>query len=64
LVVDFADPEHLLAVQNIGNSGRPESPHYRDQFADWLAGRYHVVSLKRADVERDLESSLRLGRSV
>jgi penicillin G amidase len=64
LVVDFADPEHILAVQNIGNSGRPESPHYRDQFVDWLAGRYHVVSLKREDVERDLESSLRLERST
>jgi penicillin amidase len=60
LVVDFADPHHFLAVQNIGNSGRPESPHYRDQFEDWLAGRYHVVSLRREDVERDMESSLRL----
>ncbi|MBV9545333.1 MAG: penicillin acylase family protein, partial [Chloroflexi bacterium] len=44
----------------IGNSGRPESPHYRDQFADWLAGRYHLVSLRREAVERDLESSLTL----
>jgi penicillin G amidase len=60
LVVDFADPHHFLAVQNIGNSGRPESPHYRDQFADWLTGRYHTVSLRREDVERDLESTLRL----
>ena len=46
LVVDFADPDHLPAMQNIGNSGRPDSPHYRDHFADWLAGRYHVVSLR------------------
>jgi penicillin amidase len=60
LVVDFADPDHFLAVQNIGNSGRPDSPHYRDQFDDWLAGRYHVVSLRREDVERDLKSSVRL----
>jgi penicillin amidase len=64
LVVDFADPDHILAVQNIGNSGRPDSPHYRDQFADWLAGRYHIVSLKREDVERDLESRLRLERTA
>jgi penicillin amidase len=63
LVMDFAEPDHFLAVQNIGNSGRPESPHYRDQFADWLAGRYHVVSLRREAVERDLESALRLERS-
>jgi len=63
LVVDFAEPDHFLAVQNIGNSGRPESPHYRDQFADWLVGRYHVVSLRREAVERDLESSLTLERT-
>jgi penicillin amidase len=57
LVVDFAEPHQFLAVQNIGNSGQPGNPHYADQFADWLAGGYHVVSLRREDVERDLESS-------
>jgi penicillin amidase len=63
IVVDFAEPHAFLAVQNIGNSGQPGHPHYADQFADWLAGRYHTVSLRRADVERDLESSLSLERS-
>ncbi|MGE0714748.1 MAG: penicillin acylase family protein [Alphaproteobacteria bacterium] len=56
IVVDFAAPGSFLAVQNIGNSGVPGSPHYRDQFADWAAGRYHVVQLRRAAVEADLES--------
>jgi penicillin amidase len=56
IVVDFAEPERLWAVQNIGNSGVPGNPHYQDQFDDWRAGRYHVVSLRRAEVERDLES--------
>ena len=55
MVVEFAQPERLLAVQNIGNSGQPGSPHYADQFAPWLAGEYHVVNLRRADVERDAE---------
>jgi penicillin G amidase len=55
IVVDFADPDHFLAVQNIGNSGQPGSPHYADQFEPWLAGNYHTVSLKRTDVEADLE---------
>ena len=57
LVVDFAQPEQFLAVQNIGNSGQPGSPHYADQFDDWLAGRYHVVNLQRGDVERDAEGT-------
>jgi penicillin amidase len=55
MVVDFAEPDRFLAVQNIGNSGQPGSPHYADQFAPWLAGEYHVVALRRADLERDLE---------
>jgi penicillin amidase len=57
LVVDFARPNAFQAVQNIGNSGQPGSPHYADQFADWRAGRYHEVSLLRADVEKNLEGT-------
>ena len=37
IVVDFATPASFLAVQNIGNSGVPGSPHYRDQFQPWIA---------------------------
>jgi penicillin amidase len=55
LVVDFAEPDRFLAVQNIGNSGVPGSPHFADQFEPWLAGEYHVVSLLRADVEAELD---------
>jgi penicillin amidase len=57
MVVDFVQPDRLLAVQNIGNSGQPGSPHYADQFAAWLAGEYHVVALRRPEVERDLEGT-------
>ncbi len=57
MVVDFAQPDRLRAVQNISNSGQPGSPHYADQFAAWLAGEYHVVALNRTDVEQDLEGT-------
>ena len=56
MVVDFAAPESFLAVQNIGNSGIPGSPHYRDQFRPWIDGTYHTVELTREAVERDLAS--------
>jgi penicillin amidase len=46
MVVDFSQPDRFLAVQNIGNSGDPTSPHYRDQFQDWIDGTYHVVRLR------------------
>ena len=47
IVVDFATPDSFLAVQNIGNSGVPGSPHYQDQFEPWLRGEYHTVHLRR-----------------
>ena len=50
IVVDFAEPDRFLAVQNIGNSGVPGDPHYRDQFEPWLRGGYHVVHLDRANI--------------
>jgi len=57
IVVDFADADSFLAVQNIGNSGVPGSPHYRDQFQPWLRGEYHVVHLRRDRLEADVEST-------
>jgi penicillin amidase len=60
IVVDFGDASSFLAVQNIGNSGVPGSPHYRDQFRPWIDGTYHVVSLTRTGVERDCASTTRL----
>jgi penicillin amidase len=47
-------------VQNIGNSGVPGSPHYRDQFVPWIRGAYHVVHLERAAVEADCHSRVRI----
>jgi penicillin amidase len=57
IVVDFTTPDRFLAVQNIGNSGVPGSPHYQDQFEPWLRGEYHVVHLRRDRVEADCESA-------
>ncbi len=51
IVVDFAAPDHFFAVQNIGNSGVPGSPHYRDGFEPWLRGEYHTVHLSRAAIQ-------------
>lgn len=54
LLVDFAEPGIIRAVQNAGNSGQPGSPHYGDQLAPWIAGEYHTVHLSREGVEEDL----------
>jgi penicillin amidase len=46
LIADLASaPPALWAVDAQSASGHPGSPHYRDQLADWLAGRYHLLRL-------------------
>ena len=54
---DLGDWDRGLATSVPGQSGQPGSPHYADQFAPWLAGEYHVVALRRAEVEGDLEGT-------
>ena len=51
MIVDFSAPTAFRAVQNIGNSGVPGSPFYRDRFAPWLAGEYHTIHLTRLGVD-------------
>ena len=58
IIVDFTKPDSFLAVQNIGNSGVPGSPHYKDQFEPWLRGEYHTVQLRRESVEADCASTM------
>jgi penicillin amidase len=46
MITDLASsPPTLWAVDAQSQSGHPGSPHYADQLADWLAGRYHPLSL-------------------
>ncbi len=45
-VVDLADdPPGLWTVDGQGQSGHPGSPHYSDQYDDWLAGRLKFVPI-------------------
>ncbi len=60
IVVDFTEPDRFLAVQNIGNSGVPGSPNYRDQFHPWIDGTYHVVQLSPDAVAGDCVSTTRI----
>jgi penicillin amidase len=45
-VVDLAeDPAGLWTIDGQGQSGQPGSPHYDDQYDDWLEGRLRFVPL-------------------
>lgn len=55
LVADLADWDATLGTNTPGQSGDPRSPHYRDLFAGWAAGRYFRVPFTRAAVDRAAE---------
>ncbi len=55
-----ADPPGLWAVDAQGQSGHPGSLHYGDQLAEWIAARYHFLSLDRAEVAKTIRHVLRL----
>lgn len=60
LIVDLADPTRLWSTQNVGQSGQPGSPHYGDQFADWVAGDLGALHLERSAVEAEPSASIRI----
>jgi len=60
IIVDTADWDNSLGVNNPGQSGDPESPHYRDLFELWWRGRYFPVFYTRPKIESVAESRLTL----
>ncbi|MCC7367091.1 MAG: penicillin acylase family protein [Chloroflexi bacterium] len=63
-LADLSPAGETWGVNTAGNSGNPASAHYADQFADWLAGRYHPLWMDRADIEANAESTQRLTPST
>jgi penicillin amidase len=56
-LADLAEPGRAEGVNTAGNSGNPASPHYADQFTDWLEGRYHPLWMNHADVDANAEAT-------
>lgn len=50
-IADLANWDHSLGVNNPGQSGDPNSPHYRDLFDLWARGQYFPVLYSRNKVE-------------
>lgn len=50
--MDLADWEKTVGTNTPGQSGDPDSPHYRDLFPLWATDRYFPVPFARAAVER------------
>lgn len=61
LLADLADaPAQMWTLDAAGPSGQPGSPHYANQFGDWLAGRYQRIGLDRDDVRPTIRNTLRI----
>jgi acyl-homoserine lactone acylase PvdQ len=56
IIVDLSDWERAVGASNPGQSGDPDSPHYRDLFALWANDRYFPVPYARAKVEARTET--------
>jgi len=52
VVVDVGNWDNSRAVNSPGQSGDPDSPHYRDLADKWLKGEYFPLLYSRAAVEK------------
>jgi penicillin G amidase len=61
MICDLGEsPPGLWMVDAQSQSGHCGSPHYRDQFQDWLAGEYHFLPLDRDQAAEQIADRLRL----
>jgi penicillin amidase len=61
MICDLGEsPAGLWMVDCQSQSGHCGSPHYRDQFSDWMSGEYHFVPLDREEAAKGIKSRLRL----
>jgi penicillin amidase len=60
IIADADDWDNSVGLNTPGQSGDPDSPHYRDLFELWAQGRYFPVAYSRSKVESVRESTTRL----
>ena len=60
IIADTENWENSLGLNNPGQSGDPDSAHYRDLFDIWSHGRYFPIFYSRSKVESVAEERVRL----
>lgn len=60
LVADLSNWDNSVGTNTPGQSGDPESPHYRDLFELWARNRYVPVFFSRSTIESVTEERLEL----
>lgn len=51
IITDTEDWDNAVGLNNPGQSGDPDSPHYRDLFELWARGKYFPIFYSRSKVE-------------
>ena len=60
IIADTEDWDNTIGQNNPGQSGNPDSPHYRDLFDLWSQGKYFPVAYSRKKVEGVAEERVTL----
>jgi penicillin amidase len=60
IIADTDDWDNSVGINTPGQSGDPDSPHYRDLFQLWAQGQYFPVAYSRKKVDSVTESVTRL----
>jgi penicillin amidase len=60
IIADTEDWDNSVGQNNPGQSGNPESPHYRDLFEMWSQGKYFPIAYSRKKVESVAEERILL----
>ncbi len=55
IVVDLSDWDRAVVTNTPGQSGDPDSPHYRDLFESWARDRFFPLFYSRERVESVME---------
>ncbi len=50
IVADTSDRDNSVGLNTPGQSGNPDSPHYRDLLELWARGKYFPIFYSRAKV--------------
>ena len=60
IIADAEDWDNSVGLNTPGQSGDPDSPHYRDLFQLWARGQYFPIAYSRQKVDSVTESVTRL----
>ncbi len=60
IVADTEDWDNSVGLNTPGQSGDPDSPHYRDLFELWARGKYFPIAYSKKKVDSVAESVTRL----